>query len=147
MSSRSYLKSNNVMLHDGDRSKITHLAKRHPLFKVAGQNNRCMAALVRAITGHAPIGAYRARFLHGFLFQQQDPELWIRCPCRAITQTRTHVLIYCPLFHRRFVWSRQTGIDADVAPNIDQLSQFIEDNSLAFSFEFYELWVQCHNDL
>ena len=46
MTSRSYLKSNNVMLHDGDRQKITHIAKRHPLFKVAGQNNRHMAALV-----------------------------------------------------------------------------------------------------
>ena len=35
----------------------------------------------------------------------------------------------------------------DVAPDIDQLSQFMEDNPLAFSFEFHELWVQCHSDL
>ena len=97
--------------------------------------------------GHAPIGAYQARFLHGFLFQQRDPKLWIRCPCGTFTQTRNHILIYCPLFHRRYVWSRRTGIDVDVSPTIDQLSQFIEDNPLAFSFEFHELWVQRHTDL
>ena len=141
MSSITYMKSNNVMMNDTDRHKITHIAKHHPLFKVAGKNNLRMAALVRAITGHAPIGAYRARFLHGFLFQQRDPELWIRCPCGTFTQTRNHILINCPLFHRRYVWSRRTGIDADVSPDIDQLSQFMKNNPLAFSFEFTELWV------
>ena len=62
------MKSNNVMLNDTDRHKITYIAKHHPLFKVAGQNNWHMVTLVQMITGHASIGAYRARFLHGFLF-------------------------------------------------------------------------------
>jgi len=63
-----------------------------PWISAASSSNSLMARASHAITAHAPIGSYRARFrLPG------DQE----CPCGGGEETRLHILTRCPFYWRR----------------------------------------------
>jgi len=76
--------------------------------------------LVRGITGHAPIEAYRSRF-HPRLPREGCP----RCDCP--TESRLHVLVGCPEYSREQF--RDMG---DLT--LESLIEFLRENPLAFSF-------------
>ncbi|KAH8079412.1 hypothetical protein BXZ70DRAFT_869703, partial [Cristinia sonorae] len=68
---------------------ISHIAKQHFALKNVGHDASRMARLTRVLTGHAPIGAYRARF------NLPGPA---ECACGAASQTREHLLFECRLW-------------------------------------------------
>jgi hypothetical protein len=77
------------------------------------------ARFSRAITNHAPIGAYRARF-------HLDPDRTTSCPGHPETvETRFHILNECDWYARCIVYDYE---------QIEDFILFLLDNPLAFSF-------------
>ena len=93
-------------------------------FHVLSTNDiKTLSRMARAITNHAPIGQYRARFY---------PELDQYCPaCPQRVQTRTHVLFHCPRYaplHSSLTnWSHDKGNDKS-------WKEFFSRNASAFTF-------------
>src|ERR1700759_1201799 len=83
------------------------------------------AQLTRAMTGHAPIGVYQARFkLHPTL-PYYDGE----CPHCDVPQTRDHILSACRRYSSISLQTLFTQVDS-----IDLLADFLDKHPLAFSF-------------
>jgi len=55
------------------------------------------ATLIRLITGHAFLGAYRLRFQRKNLPPATEEE--VACACGAVPEDTEHVLLHCPLTH------------------------------------------------
>ena len=128
--SNKYLGTENLLYPQKYRDKATHIAKQHWPIKVAGDNNRLMARMTRAMTGHAPIGAFRKRFkLPGVT----------DCPCGVEHWTREHTILSCRLWYRRENWwSRQLQNLQELDP-FKGLVPFLQHNPLAFTFELADL--------
>jgi hypothetical protein len=55
------------------------------------------STLMRLITGHAFLGAYRLKFPHKNLPPATEEE--VACACGAVPEDTEHVLLHCPLTH------------------------------------------------
>jgi hypothetical protein len=85
----------------------------------ATESTSLYARFTRAVTNHAPIGAYRARF-------HLDPGRSTSCPGHPESdETRFHILNECDWYVRRITYDYE---------QIEDVILFLIDNPLAFSF-------------
>ena len=80
------------------------------------------AHMVHTLTGHAPIGKYRARLLSGDPFCSCDV---LRVPC---VETQEHLYHMCPLL------TRKQYKHLKECSHFDYFIQFLKDNPSAFEF-------------
>ncbi|KAF8633127.1 hypothetical protein AX14_010773 [Amanita brunnescens Koide BX004] len=102
---------------------IRNKATTNFFYALSANDVETLSRMAHAITNHAPIGQYRARF---------HPELDPNCPvCPQRVQTRTHVLFHCPRYsplHTSLTdWSRDKGNDKS-------WKEFFSRNVSAFTF-------------
>ena len=103
----------------GKRLAPSHLNGGGPWLQKMGKSNAHTARMVRAISGHAPIGAYRIRF-------NLSEEGWCSCTPRRF-ETRDHVLKFCPACTR----SSNPALRSEFVSFLS----FLEKNPRTFSFE------------
>ena len=89
---KKYIGSNFLPLYQGKETLLvpTHINS-GPWMRRTGHSHTLTAQMVRCITGHAPIGAFRSKFF---------PEEPTSCSCGYPMETVAHVLYRCPKYIR-----------------------------------------------
>jgi hypothetical protein len=87
-----------------------------PWLRPVFNHNRLTARLVRALTGHAPIGSYRTRFF-------REPS---HCMCGHPFEDVPHIIHFCPMWSR----AKSPGKRYRLAVFV----KFLKDNPRAFAF-------------
>ena len=90
--------------------------------KMAG-NIVTYSRFIRLVSGHAPTGEYRAHFF------PNEPR---GCTCFSDYQTRSHLLVECPKYSKKF----SSMFFFHVANNnVHKIFAYLKDNPTAFTFE------------
>lgn len=115
-STKEYIGSHFLPLYErGKQITPSHLKGGSWIGKVSSETS-ITVRLARALTGHAPIGAYRQRFL-------KERETYL-CDCGISKETVDHVFRHCPNHVRRERPRRKLALI--------WVCNFLHDNPLAF---------------
>lgn len=113
---KSYIGAHFLPLHEGSKQLLPSHLKGGTWIGKVSTNTSDTVRLAQALMGHAPIGAYRQRFL-------KEKETY-ECNCGLGKETIKHVFRHCPLHQQKTRPGRKL--------TLVWVSNFLHDNPAAF---------------